>query len=170
MKNEIKYFAYARRSMDDVKRQVLSLPAQISQFEKQAKDNSLCLYETIDESMTAKEPGRPKFNRMLDRIEAGEANGILCWDIDRLYRNPIDEGRVRWLLQKGVIQSVRTPGREYTPRDAGLLMAVETGSKFWNEPPYFAQNGFIFRRQKIRVNPVVIGFREEVALCRLTVG
>jgi len=127
MKNEIKYFAYARRSLEDKKRQVLSLPAQISQFEKQAKDNGLCLYETIDESMTAKEPGRPKFNRMLDRIEAGEANGILVWDIDRLYRNPIDEGRVRWLLQKGVIQSVRTPGRDYTPRDAGLLMAVESG-------------------------------------------
>jgi hypothetical protein len=83
--------------------------------------------ETIEESKCAKEPGRPLFNEMLDRIDRGDANGILCWDIDRLYRNPIDEGRVRWMLQRGVIASIRTPGREYFPCDAGLLMAVESG-------------------------------------------
>jgi site-specific DNA recombinase len=127
MKNGIKYFVYIRRSMDDDDRQVLSLPAQTSSLNKVTKDNGLCLFETFEESRTAKKPGRVEFNRMLDRIEAGEANGILCWDIDRLYRNPIDEGRVRWLLQNGVLQSVRTPGRDYTPRDAGLLMAVEGG-------------------------------------------
>ena len=127
MKNGIIYFQYNRRSMDDDNRQVLSLPAQTTQLNKVTKDNGLYVFETLEESRSAKKPGRVEFNRMLDRIEAGEANGILCWDIDRLYRNPIDEGRVRWLLQNGVIQSVRTPGREYTPRDAGLLMAVEGG-------------------------------------------
>jgi len=127
MKNILTHFVYMRRSMDDESRQVLSLPAQATSLSKVAKDNKLHLFEMIEESKSAKKPGRPEFNRMLDRIEAGEANGILCWDIDRLYRNPIDEGRVRWLLQNGVIQSIRTPGREYTPRDAGLLMAVEGG-------------------------------------------
>ncbi|HEY2341581.1 MAG TPA: recombinase family protein, partial [Chthoniobacteraceae bacterium] len=85
------------------------------------------VYEMVEESRTAKLPGRPLFNEMLERIERGEANGILCWDIDRLYRNPIDEGRVRWLLQRGIIASIRTPSREFLPDDAGLLMGVEGG-------------------------------------------
>jgi len=29
---------------------------------------------------------------MLDRLERGDAKALLTWDIDRLYRNPIDEG------------------------------------------------------------------------------
>jgi site-specific DNA recombinase len=64
---------------------------------------------------------------MLDRIERGDANGILAWDIDRLYRNPVDEGRVRWMLQRGIVASIRTPTHNFSPQDAGLLMAVEGG-------------------------------------------
>jgi site-specific DNA recombinase len=71
-----------------------------------AKRERLVVTDKIDESRTAKEPGRPLFNQMLDRIERGEANGILVWDIDRLYRNPVDEGRVRWMLQRGIIASI----------------------------------------------------------------
>jgi site-specific DNA recombinase len=43
------------------------------------------------------------------------------------YRNPFDEGRVRWMLQQGVIACVKTPTRTYFPSDAGLLMAIEGG-------------------------------------------
>lgn len=38
---------------------------------------------------------------MLERIEKGEAEGILCWQINRLSRNPVDGGKLSWLLQKG---------------------------------------------------------------------
>jgi site-specific DNA recombinase len=127
MKPTVKYFMYPRKSTDDKKHQVLSLPGQISELTSMAKREQCFIYETIEESMTAKKPGRPRFNEMLDRIDRGEANGILCWKIDRLYRNPVDEGRVRWMLQQGVIASIRTPTREYRPQDAGLLMAVESG-------------------------------------------
>ena len=127
MTPKIKYFLYIRKSTDDDKHQVLSLPAQVSELHNLAKRDSLHIYEVVEESMTAKKPGRPLFNAMLDRIERGEAQGIIVWDVDRLYRNPIDEGRTRWLLQRGVIVSIRTPSREYAPRDAGLLMAVESG-------------------------------------------
>lgn len=126
-KTNFSYFLYLRKSTDDAKHQILSLPAQESELRAFAKREGLHLSETIEESQSAKDPGRPVFNAMLDRIERGEAQGILCWDIDRLYRNPIDEGRVRWLLQRGVIASIRTPARQYFPQDAGLLMAVESG-------------------------------------------
>src|ERR1043166_7130870 len=104
----INYFLYIRKSTDDKKHQVLSLPAQTSEMNQMSERENLEIYETLCESRTATLPGRPVFNAMLDRIEAGEANGILVWDIDRLYRNPIDEGRVRWLLQRGILASVRT--------------------------------------------------------------
>src|SRR5882724_227088 len=127
MKPIIKYFLHIRKSTDDNKHQVLSLPGQKSELESLAKRENLCIRDTIEESQSAKLPGRVKFNEMMDRVERGEANGILCWKIDRLYRNPIDECRVRWALQRGVLQSVRTATREYLPQDAGLLMAVESG-------------------------------------------
>src|SRR5579871_834981 len=127
MKTSITYFLYVRKSTDDKTHQVMSLPAQTHELRGFAKHENLNICETIEESESAKEPGRKEFNLMLDRIERGEANGILCWDIDRLYRNPIDEGRVRWLLQKGVIASIRTPSKQFFPEDAGLLMGVEGG-------------------------------------------
>jgi site-specific DNA recombinase len=129
MKTAIKFFIYIRKSTDDKtgKRQVLSLDAQLREGREVAKREGLAIADIIEETRTAKEPGRPLFNRMLDRIERGEANGILIWDIDRLYRNPADEGRVRWMLQRGIIASIKTPTRAYFPDDAGLLIAVEGG-------------------------------------------
>jgi DNA invertase Pin-like site-specific DNA recombinase len=129
MKPSIKYFIYIRKSTDDKKgrRQAMSLDAQMRALRALVKKDKLVVVSAFEESRTAKEPGRPKFNRMLDRIERGEANGILAWDIDRLYRNPIDEGRTRWMLQKNIIASIKTPTRSYFPADAGLLMAVEGG-------------------------------------------
>jgi site-specific DNA recombinase len=127
MKNAIRYFVYVRKSTDDKTHQVMSLPAQTHELRGFAKREQISICETLEEARSAKVPGRPVLNQMLDRIEAGEANGILCWDIDRLYRNPIDEGRVRWLLQNGIIKSIRTPSRQFLPEDAGLLMGVEGG-------------------------------------------
>src|SRR5260221_13223909 len=115
-----KFLLYARKSTDEKDRQVMSLDSQTNELREFAKRENLFIYETIEESRTSKCPGRPLFNSLLNRIESGEANGLLCWDIDRLYRNPIDEGRVRLLLQKGVIVSIRTPSRQLLPKEAPL--------------------------------------------------
>ena len=122
-----KFILYVRKSTDEEKRQVTSLDAQMRELRGFARRERLAIIDIVQESKTAKEPGRPLFNAMLERIERGEANGLLCWDIDRLYRNPVDEGRVRWMLQRGIIASIRTPTRAYFPADAGLLIAVEGG-------------------------------------------
>jgi site-specific DNA recombinase len=127
MKTIIKFILYIRKSTDETKRQVLSLDAQMRELRELAKRERLVIVDVVEESRTAKEPGRPLFNEMLDRIENGDANGIIVWDIDRLYRNPADEGRVRWMLQRGIIASIRTQSRCYFPADAGLLIAIEGG-------------------------------------------
>jgi DNA invertase Pin-like site-specific DNA recombinase len=106
-----RYFLYIRKSTDEANRQVTSLDAQRRELRDLIRRERLSVIAEIEESRTAKEPGRPLFNSVLVRIEEGEADGLLCWDIDRLYRNPVDEGRVRWMLQRGVIKSIRTPTR-----------------------------------------------------------
>ncbi len=63
----------------------------------------------------------------MNRIARGEANGILCWKLDRLARNFIDGGKVIEMLQGGVMQHIRAYERSYYPQDNVLLMAVELG-------------------------------------------
>ena len=64
---------------------------------------------------------------MLRRIEAGEANGILTWKLDRLARNFDDGGKIIGLLQRGVIREIRTFEKTYLPSDNVLMIAVELG-------------------------------------------
>jgi len=64
---------------------------------------------------------------MLEQIENGEADGILCWQINRLSRNPIDSGKLSWLLQQGTLKSIQTVDRQYLPDDNVLLFNVESG-------------------------------------------
>jgi site-specific DNA recombinase len=122
----MKIAIYCRKSSEDDKRQILSLPAQISWGEKIATEESW-EYEIIQESKSAKEPGRPEFNRMMKRFERGELNGILCWKIDRLTRNPIDGGTIQYLLQKGIIKFIKTSEKTFYPQDNVLLLNIEQG-------------------------------------------
>jgi DNA invertase Pin-like site-specific DNA recombinase len=125
--NRNKYFLYVRRSQDSEDRQMASLDDQKSEMTRYAKQFNLNIVDVIEESHSAKKPGRPKFNEMLARIHKGEANGIVCWKLNRLARNPIDGGQISWLLQQGIIQHIQTMGRDYYPTDNVLMMAVELG-------------------------------------------
>lgn len=126
----LKYFLYARRSSEESSdRQVQSIGDQKDRLLKLAKDYGLEVIEIFEESKSAKKPyNRPVFADMLARIEKGEANGILCFEISRLGRNPIDSSTIQWMLQQGSLQSVRTISREYRPDDNALLLSVENGS------------------------------------------
>ncbi|HEX8974822.1 MAG TPA: recombinase family protein [Patescibacteria group bacterium] len=124
---KIKYVMYLRKSTDTEDRQIQSIEDQRKELERIARHLNLEVKGVYQESKSAKRPGRPEFNRMLADIQKGKANGILCWKINRLTRNPIDSGSIQFLLQEGIVQSIQTPGREYKPSDNVLLMSVETG-------------------------------------------
>ena len=125
--SKTKFFLYARKSSEAEDRQVASIDSQIKELEKLAKELNLEIVDKFSESMSAKGPGRPIFNDMMTRIEKGEANGILCWKINRLARNPIDGGRISWLLQEENIQQIQTYGRCYNSDDNVIMMSVELG-------------------------------------------
>ena len=123
----LKYFIYCRKSSEDEDRQMLSIDAQLSELKSIASKNGTAVVGTFTESKSAKEPGRPVFNDMLRRIESGEANAILSWKLDRLARNFDDGGKIIGLLQRGVIQEIRTFEKTYLPADNVLTIAVEFG-------------------------------------------
>jgi len=125
---KIKYFLYARKSSESEDRQVQSIDDQINRLKKIASDLNLDIKKSYTEAKTAKKPNnRPIFDEMIQRIENGEANGILCWQINRLSRNPIDSGKISWLLQQGTLKSIQTIDRQYLPEDNVLLFSVESG-------------------------------------------
>lgn len=129
MQNEInlKYFIYARKSSEAEDRQVASIDSQISVLSDLAKREGLEVVETFCESQSAKAPGRPIFSKMLEMIYKGRAQGIICWKLDRLARNPVDGGQINWMLQQGVIRHIKTYDRSYYPTDNVLMMSVEFG-------------------------------------------
>ena len=125
---KIKYFLYARKSSESEDRQVLSIDSQIDELKKLAKREGLeIIGKPLYESQSAKEPGRPIFNQMLEQIHKGEAQGIICWKLDRLARNPIDGGSINWMLQQEVIKHIRAYDKDYYPTDNVLMMSVEFG-------------------------------------------
>ena len=117
-----KYFLYIRKSTDEDDRQVLSLEAQETELRELAEKERLEIVDTFRESQTAKEPGRPIFNKMLERIEKGEAEGILAWHPDRLARNSVDGGKIIFLVDSGKIQSLKFPTFWFEPTPQGKFM------------------------------------------------
>src|SRR3989344_2015241 len=107
MKNintKTKYFIYARKSSEAEDRQVASIGDQVEELTKVARDARLEVVEIFQEAKSAKAPGRPVFNKMIERIHKGEVQGIICWKLDRLARNPIDGGTISWMLQSNNIK------------------------------------------------------------------
>lgn len=121
-----KTFVYLRRSQDREDRQALSLQKQDKQVQDIIEHHSLIPIYLPAEERSAKYIGRPIFNDMMDRIEAGEARYIAVWALSRLSRNPIDGGRVIYALDTGKLLAIHTPTRTYrnTPDDK-MVLAIE---------------------------------------------
>ncbi len=124
----MRYFLYARKSSESEDRQVQSIEDQVNRLKALAAQLKLEVIDVYEEAKSAKQPdNRVLFSEMLERIEKGEATGILCWQINRLSRNPVDSGTLQWMLQKNKIHSIQTIDREYRPSDNAVVFSVESG-------------------------------------------
>jgi DNA invertase Pin-like site-specific DNA recombinase len=121
------YFIYCRKSSEAEDRQVLSIESQTRELQEIAAKLNLPIAEILTESKSAKDPGRPVFNAMMQRLYRGEAAGIICWKLDRLARNPVDGGSIIWAIKQHGIK-VMTPAQSYAREDDNIiLMYIEFG-------------------------------------------
>lgn len=125
----LRYRLYARKSTDTEDKQVQSLDDQIKVMKGVAKrEGARLIGEPLRESKSAKRPdARPIFGELLQEIEDGKIDGIVCWKLDRLSRNPTDSGRIQQLLQDGKLKHILTAEKSYFPEDNAIVFSVEAG-------------------------------------------
>lgn len=125
----LRYRLYARKSSETEDRQVQSLDDQVKVMKSVAKRESVRLIgEPYRESHSAKRPfARPLFDELMQEIEDGKIDGIVCWKLDRLSRNPTESGRIQQLLQDGKLKHILTAEKSYYPEDNAIVFSVEAG-------------------------------------------
>ncbi len=123
----LKFILYVRKSSRSEDRQAASIEDQITEMKEIAKRRGIEIVEVIIEAQSAKEPGRKEFNRMIKTIEQGKADGIICWKLNRLARNPIDGAQIIWLLQTGKIKQIVTYSGDHFPEDNNIILNVKFG-------------------------------------------
>ncbi|HCC67525.1 TPA: hypothetical protein DEQ22_03045, partial [Candidatus Nomurabacteria bacterium] len=128
-----KFFLYTRKSTDVEDKQILSIEAQLQELRDFAKRENLDIALEFIEKQSAKIPGRPIFNEMLQRIEKGEADSILSWHPDRLARNSVDGGRIIYLLDTNKLLGLKFPSFwfESTPQGKFMLNIAFGQSKYY---------------------------------------
>src|SRR3990167_9489459 len=109
-----KYFIYCRKSSEEEDRQILSLDAQKRELEEFATKSNLFIVDIFMESKSAFKTGRPIYGEMLQRIEKDEANAVICWQPNRISRNPKDGGEFIHMTDLGFIKELRTPYKAFT--------------------------------------------------------
>src|ERR1035438_3060948 len=119
----LEYFVYARKSSEDEEKQVMSIEAQRFEIKELAVRLNLNVTGIFQESRSAKIPGRPEFNRMIEKINASKTPiGILAWHPDRLARNSIDGGQIIYLIDIKKIAALTFSTFWFEPTPQGLFM------------------------------------------------
>ena len=117
-----KYFIYVRKSTGTEERQVRSIGDQLAEIRELVRREGIEIVGSFEESQSAMTKGRPLFNEMLERIEAGEADGIIAWHPDRLARNAFDGGRIIDLIDERKIYDLKFCTFWFEPTAQGKLM------------------------------------------------
>ena len=124
----MRYLIYARKSSESDDKQAQSIDDQIRELRQLAAGRGLEIVGELVESKSAKTPGaRPVFAELVSRLQEGQADGILCWHVNRLFRNPVDFGTISWMLQTGALREIYMPHQVHRCGDNVLLLSVENG-------------------------------------------
>ncbi len=123
-----KYFLYARKSSERDERQIQSIEDQLNYCRRYARDLNIEITKEYIEEKSARAPNKRKnFQEMMDAIEVGKADWIICWKVDRLSRNPVDAGTVQYALQRGKIEQIITADWSFCLDTSWLIFSVMSG-------------------------------------------
>ncbi len=119
--NQYRYFLYARKSPESEERQALSIGSQ------KEKINiifpNIKIVEIFEESKSAFKPyERTIFQTMIERIQKGEADGIVAWHPDRLSRNEIDAATITYFIRTGIIKDLKFGSYNFDNSPEGIMM------------------------------------------------
>lgn len=131
-----KHIIYCRKSSESDERQVQSLSDQINMLVPFIIQRGLQIAgQPLQESKSAKAPGRPVFDSMIQMIERGLANGIVILNPSRLSRNTVDTGRIIFLMDQGKLEEVVTPSQTFknNPSDKFILNLLCSQAKLEND-------------------------------------
>ena len=122
----LRTLVYLRRSTQDredrqavsIERQERDIMEALEKWEQIARspaEKLLCNPEKdfLREDASAKRPGRPVFQDLVDRIKRGKCDVLLCTELTRLSRNAQDNGTLIQLLDDGLLKEVRTINQVY---------------------------------------------------------
>ena len=169
----LSFFLYARKATEVEDKQALSIAAQLAELRQFAQREHLSVVAELIEKQSAKTPGRPLFNDMLARIEAGEAGGFLAWHPDRLAGNSVDGGRIIYPLDLETINSLNFPlvRFESAPQGKFLLNLMFGQSKYYVDSR--SENTKRGLREKVRrgeyPGPAPLGYSNDYRTKRIIV-
>ena len=124
----MKYYAYIRKSSEDKKRQIQSIPKQYEWCKKEAKRRGIKIDTFFEDSSSAYKLNRQGFKDMSYAIEESkEPIGIITWKISRLARNPIDEGVIKYAFMRKKVTHILARDREYKENENQIIMGVDFG-------------------------------------------
>lgn len=163
---KVTYVLYARKSTESDEKQALSIDSQVKEMLAIAERENLEIIDIRRESHSAKDSGqRPVFREILQDVQRGRFNGIVCWHPDRLSRNAGDLGSLVDLMDQKTLVEIRTHGQKFsnTPNDKFLLMILCSQAKLENDNKSInVKRGLRTRCEMgLRPGPAVVGYLNE---------
>ena len=117
----IRYLAYVRKSTEGDEKQALSIDSQRDKL-RECFPN-LDVIEVVEERRSAFTPNnRPAFASILERIDKGEAQGIVAWHPDRLSRNELDAATLSYMIRTGKIRDLKFGSYHFDNSPEGIMM------------------------------------------------
>ena len=90
---------YTRVSSDEQRQKGYSLDFQYKELVEYCKKQGLTIVKHFTESHTAKKPGRPEFNNMLDYANKNKISNLVFLKNDRASRNPVDSAALSFMAE-----------------------------------------------------------------------